>query len=126
MSFDESLAARCRSLLERERSVSERRMFGGLSFLLNGKMICGVLGEKLVVRVGSGPASDDALARPHVTPMDFTGQPLKGFVYVLPAGLATKAALRRWVDIAVAFGKTLSTKPSRPRKSFRAGSSRRG
>lgn len=119
MSFDESLAARCRSLLDDDRDVTEKRMFGGLSFLLGGKMICGVLGDKLVVRVGSGPACEQALARPHVKPMNFTGQPLRGFVYVLPEGLVRKASLRRWLQIAVAFGKTLPRKPhrnaSRPR-----------
>lgn len=111
MSFDESLAARCREILEREPGLTERKMFGGLSFLLNGKMICGVLGRKLVVRVESGAAYEEALKTRHVRPMDFTGRPMRGFIYVLPEGLARKASLRTWLRKAVAFGTAL-----RPRR----------
>lgn len=111
MSFDESLAARCREILEGEPGLNERKMFGGLSFLLNGKMICGVLGSKLVVRVESGTAYEEALKEQHARPMDFTGRPLRGFIYVLPEGLTRKASLRTWLWKAVAFGKAL-----RPRR----------
>lgn len=91
-------------------------MFGGLSFLLNGMMICGVLGRKLVVRVDPGAASDEALKRPHVKPMDFTGRPLRGFVYVLPEGLARDVSLRNWLRAAMNFGRTLQSKQTAPRK----------
>lgn len=74
MSYDEALASRCRTILEGEAGLSERKMFGGLSFLLHGNMVCGVQGGNLVVRLGSGEAYDKALRRPHVRPMDFTGR----------------------------------------------------
>lgn len=110
MSYDESLAARCRQVLGGQHGITEKRMFGGLSFLLDGHMICGVLGRQLVIRVGLGEAYERALREPHVKPMDFTGRPLRGFVYVLPDGLGTKAALSRWLGRAVKFGEGLPAK----------------
>ena len=68
-------------------------MFGGLAFLCHGKMCCGIAGRDLMVRVLDKDMSS-ALRRPHVRPMDFTGKPLRGFVYVAPPGLATDSSLR--------------------------------
>jgi TfoX/Sxy family transcriptional regulator of competence genes len=96
MAYDEPLANRVRHLFEGRRGVVERKMFGGLAFLLQGRMCCGIVGNDLMVRV---PLDDYEvlLRRRHVRPMDFTGKPLKGFVYVAPAALRTSSALRRWV-----------------------------
>lgn len=109
MSFDEALAARCRRLLARKQGVTERKMFGGLSFLLAGNMFCGVVGNRLVVRLGVSGEYERALRATHVKPMDFTGRPLRGFVYVDAPGLAGNG-LRTWVRQALAFGSTLPRK----------------
>ena len=102
MSFDDKLAARCRAALQEEPGITERRMFGGLSFLLHGNMICGVIERRLVVRLGAGEAYARALQLAHVEPMDFTGRPLRGFVYIRPEGL-TGAGLQHWVRQAAGF-----------------------
>jgi TfoX N-terminal domain len=86
-------------------------MFGGLTFMLGGHMFCGIVGYTLMVRLGPG-ASDRALDRPHVRPMDFTGRPAKGMVFVEPGGLHG-AGLGEWVEAAAAFVRTLPPKPAR-------------
>lgn len=96
MSFNESLAARCRSILGNESGITEKKMFGGLSFLLEGKMICGVLGERLVVRINPD-LHEQMLHQPHVSPMDFTGRPMRGFLYVAPEGLVETRSLKEWI-----------------------------
>jgi hypothetical protein len=111
MSFDERLATRVRQALAARTDVDEKRMFGGLAFMVGGHMACGIVGADLMVRVGA--AESVALARPHVRPMDFTGRPLSGMVYVAPAGLATAAALRAWIDLALTTVGGLPPKASR-------------
>jgi hypothetical protein len=106
MAYDEKLASRVRALLEGKRGIAEKRMFGGIAFLLRGKMCCGVLKDDLVVRVGSERYSV-ALSRPHVRPMDFTGRPIIGFVYVGPRGVKTAAALAKWLNEAVEHAMSL-------------------
>jgi catechol 2,3-dioxygenase-like lactoylglutathione lyase family enzyme len=81
MAYDERLAARVRALLASRADVSERKMFGGLTFMVGGNMCCGVNGDELIVRLDPGH-EDDALARPHVRPMDFTGRRMRGFITV--------------------------------------------
>jgi TfoX/Sxy family transcriptional regulator of competence genes len=109
MAFDETLADRIRSVLKRQKVVAERKMFGGLAFLLNGNMCCGVTKDQLMLRLGEEGAAE-ALALPHARPMDFTGRPMKGMVFVAPAGLASDEDLRGWVKRAVAFVSTLPAK----------------
>jgi hypothetical protein len=109
MAFSETLAGRVRQTLARRRGVSEKRMFGGLAFLLRRQMFCGVIGEDLVVRVGP-EAWSKVLARRHVRPMDFTGKPLTGYVYVAPPGVRTAASLEAWVEQGLAFVRTLPPK----------------
>lgn len=109
MAYDEMLAARVRDTLRRRRGVTEKRMFGGLAFMVHGNMCCGIVKDELMVRVGPD-ATDDALAQPHARPMDFTGKPMKGMVYVAPAGLRTDATLKAWVDRGMKFVKTLPPK----------------
>jgi hypothetical protein len=96
MAFDETLTARVRHTLSGRSDITERKMFGGIAFLLSGRMCCGVAGPDLVVRVVDTEMAA-ALARPHVRPMDLTGRPLRGFVFVSPPGCRTDAALKRWV-----------------------------
>ena len=106
MAYDEKLADRIRRAIGPRADVTEKKMFGGLAFLLSGKMFLGLATADLMVRVGpDGHAA--ALARPHARPMDFTGRPMKGYVYVSPEGLRTAAALGKWVDLALAFVTTV-------------------
>lgn len=109
MPDDERLAARVRSIVRRRRGVSEKRMFGGLSFLIDGNMSCGIVRDELMVRVGS-EAYEESLARPHARAMDFTGRSLTGYVYVAAAGLRTDTNLKAWVDRGVRFARTLPAK----------------
>ena len=104
MPYDEELAARIRRVLRRTADITERTMFGGLAFLCHGKMCCGIVGRDLMVRVLEKNMSS-AMRRAHVRPMDFTGKPRRGFVYVAPPGVATDRSLRMWVRKGVAFVK---------------------
>jgi TfoX/Sxy family transcriptional regulator of competence genes len=109
VAYDEKLAERVRRALAGKRGVTERRMFGGLAFMLRGNMFVGVESDRLMVRVG--PAKyDEALKKPHAREMDFTGRPLRGYVYVDRDGFATAPALRAWIDRAIDFAKTLPAK----------------
>lgn len=108
MAYDELLAARIRDVLVAEEGVTERKMFGGLAVMVNGHMACGVVGDDLMLRLGEDGA-ERALERAHVRPMDFTGRPLKGMVYVSPEGLRGRA-LRSWVEKAVAHARALPPK----------------
>ena len=116
MAYDANLAKRIRAALGPRTDISERSMFGGLAFMLDGKMLCGVVHRDLMVRVGP-EAYAQALARPHARPMDFTGRPLKGFLYVAPPGIRTARTLTSWIDRALAFVATAprARKPARRR-----------
>ena len=109
MPYDEQLVGRVRGVLAKKRNVAERKMFGGLTFMVRGHMACGVENERLMVRVGPA-AYDDALGRPHARPMDFTGRPMKGFVFVEPAGLKSDKDLEAWVQRGVDFAMSLPAK----------------
>jgi hypothetical protein len=108
VAYDKRLAARVRALLASRAGVSERKMFGGLTFMVGGNMCCGVNGEELIVRLDPG-REDDALARPHARPMDLTGRRMRGFITVHPDGL-TGSRLDRWVHEAVARAGSLPPK----------------
>lgn len=115
MAYDEDLADRIRALLPSAGQVSERKMFGGLAFMLDGHMFCGIVKNDLMVKLGPD-GSDRALDEPHVRPMDFTGRPSKGMVFIEPAGLEGPA-LKRWVDAAADYARGLPPKSSvRPGK----------
>ena len=116
MAYDPELAERIRRALAERIGVTEKAMFGGLSFLLNGKTFCGIVKRDLMVRVGPD-RYEESLARPHVRPMDFTGKPLKGYVYVGPGGCRTQPMVRSWVDKGIAFVETLG--PLHARRSRR-------
>ena len=109
MAFDEELAERVRSALAGRDSITERKMFGGLAFMLHGNMCCGIVKSDLMLRLGP-EGGDHALDEPHTRPMDFTGRPMSGMVFVEPAGLATTTALEAWVDRAVAYVSALPPK----------------
>jgi TfoX/Sxy family transcriptional regulator of competence genes len=112
MAYDEGLAQRVREALESRPGITERRMFGGLAFIVDGKMFVGISGSKLMARVGA-ERYEDALAVPHVRQMDFTGKPMKGYVYVDPPGLVEDKDLAAWVTWCSAYVAALPAKASR-------------
>jgi TfoX/Sxy family transcriptional regulator of competence genes len=104
--YDEHLASRIREILEEHGGLEERKMFGGLAFMVNGHMCCGVTADDLMLRLGPDQA-EKALEKRHVRPMDFTGRPLKGYVYVAPPAVKTDSDLQRWLQLARDFIATL-------------------
>ncbi len=118
MPFDEKLAERIRQLLKVENrgfKLSEKKMFGGLAFMLDDKMCCGVLEDRLVARVGP-EQYERMLKKPHVCPMDFTGRPLKGFVYIDAKGVRRDEQLQSWLSLSSSFVSTLEIKKGSKRK----------
>jgi TfoX/Sxy family transcriptional regulator of competence genes len=109
LAYDESLASRIRDHLALEPDVVEKKMFGGLAFMVRGHMCCGVNGGDLMLRVGSD-THHQLLAEPHARPMDFTGRPMKGMLYVGAPGTATEVDLRQWVERGVAHVRSLPPK----------------
>ena len=109
MAFDETLAARIRDALARKKNIEEKKMFGGIGFLLNGNMLVGVWKDSLIVRVGPD-SYDDALLEPHVKEFDITGKPMKGWVLVEPEGVEDDDQLKDWIQRAVKFVETLPAK----------------
>jgi hypothetical protein len=107
MAYDTEAADRVRTVLSGRSDVVEKRMVGGLSFMVGGAMCCGVTATGLMVRVGPG-GLDQALTEPHVRPMKIGGRALRGFVLVEPAGYRTDAALARWVERGLDFVSTLA------------------
>lgn len=109
MAYDETLAYRVREVLADRTDVTERKMFGGLAFMISGNMCVGLTDDALMARVGK-ERYDELLALPHARPMDFTGRPMGGFLFVDPAGIATDEGLRAWVERCLAFVLTLPAK----------------
>ena len=106
MAFSESLAARTRDALAGERGIGEKKMFGGLCFLLNGKLLVGVFKESLLVRLGPDGARS-VLTRPHVREVDLSSRPMKGWVVVEPDGIDSDRQLKEWVRQANEFVVTI-------------------
>ncbi|MDH3419495.1 MAG: TfoX/Sxy family protein [Gammaproteobacteria bacterium] len=109
MAYDEGVAERLREFYSDTPDVVEKKMFGGLAFMVGGHMSCGVVNDTLMVRVGPDLYAN-ALSRPHAREMDFTGKSLQGFVYVDPAGFESDEALASWVDLSVSFVASLPPK----------------
>ena len=109
MAYDKALAQRIREVLAREPGLTEKKMFGGVGFLIRGNMACGVHGDDLIVRVGPAHYSE-ALAQPCARVFDMTGRPMVGWVEVASPGVALPVDLRRWVELGVEHVKTLPAK----------------
>lgn len=109
MAFDGSLAARIRNALTRKKNIEEKRMFGGVGYLLNGNMLIGVWRTSLIVRLGPD-AYEDALLEPHVKEFEITGKPMKGWIMVEPEGVEDDDQLNDWIQPTVKFVKTLPKK----------------
>lgn len=109
MAYDETLADRVRGALAPRAEISARKMFGGIAFMVGGNMAVGVIGDELMVRLDPADA-ERALAEPHVRPMDFTGRPMKGMVFVDAAGTETDEELAAWVDASADHAASLPPK----------------
>jgi len=111
MAYDKNLAARMRQILDELNppDLNEKNMFGGVSFMVHGNMACGVHKDELIIRVGP-EAYLDTLNRPGARPFDLTGRPMSGWVSVRPAGFETDHSLREWIELGLAFAKTLPAK----------------
>lgn len=109
MAFDERLTERIRATLGRRKGLAEKKMFGGIAFLLNGNMCCGVHRSELIVRLAPEETAT-ALSEPHTRRFDLTGRPMKGWILVEPAGLKTDAKLGEWVLLAAKYASSLPEK----------------
>jgi TfoX/Sxy family transcriptional regulator of competence genes len=118
MAYDPELAERIRSILSGRKDVAEKKMFGGIAFMVSGKMACGPHGRNLIVRIGE-PAAAEALRKPHVKPMEFTGKVMKNFATIESAGIRTDPQLRYWVEMAAAYAKLSGSSKSDSSKSSR-------
>jgi TfoX/Sxy family transcriptional regulator of competence genes len=116
MAFDEGLADRIRHALGDRPDVTEKKMFGGLAFLRDGKMFCGITKDELLLRLGPERA-EVALGTPDVRAMDFTGRPMVGYVYVGPTRCRTVGEVRQWIEQADAFVGGLADRPARATRS---------
>ena len=109
MAFSETLAERIRQALARHKNVEEKKMFGGIGFLLNGNMLVGVWKDSLIVRLGPEKGAE-ALLEPYVKEFDITGRAMKGWVLVAPEGVDDENQLREWIQRATNFVETLPRK----------------
>ena len=106
MAYNEELAARIRAILSDRNDVTEKKMFGGIAFMVRGNMACGPHGDSLIVRIGEEAAAR-AMSLPDVKPMNFTGRVMKTFATVTPPGIDSEAKLRHWVAMAASHAESL-------------------
>lgn len=102
MAYDEGLAERIRAALAGHEKITEKKMFGGIAFMMRGNMCCGVINTDLIVRVGPDQ-HDEAMSRPHAHLFDFTGRPMRGMVKVAPEGIVQDGILADWIELAINF-----------------------
>lgn len=115
MAYDLHLADRIRTVLGQTGDFSERKMFGGLCFLVNGNMCCGIVKSSLMLRLTPETATA-ALREPHTRPMDFTGKPMKSMIYVDAAGIDSDTSLEGWIRSAERVARTLPAKSEKSRE----------
>ena len=109
MPYSEELAERTLAVIGSAASPDARKMFGGVAFMVQGNMACGVIGDELIVRVPP-EEYEERLAQPHVGPMNMTGRPMRGWVVVSPEAVAAEAALHEWVMVGVTYALSLPPK----------------
>lgn len=109
MAYDEGLAQRVREYFRDRKDIEEKRMFGGLCFMVSGHMCCGIVDDKLMARVG--PENyESCLKKNHANEMNFTGRPMRGFIYVAPGGITVDSDLTGWINICMKFVESLPPK----------------
>ena len=109
MAYDEVLASRILAVLDQQPGLVEKKMFGGVGFMVQGNMACGVHKDMLIVRVGP-EAYDETMKYPHTRPFDMTGRAMKGWVMVEQGGFTSEAELKEWVEAGLNFALTLPPK----------------
>ncbi len=109
MTYNSELAARMRSAISTFAQATEKKLFGGVCFLVNGNMACGVHGDGLIVRIGEA-AYAETMRKPHVRAFDLTGRPMKGWIFVDPPGYADDDTLKAWVATGIDFAANLPPK----------------
>jgi TfoX/Sxy family transcriptional regulator of competence genes len=109
MAYEEALADRVRDVLAARADLTERKMFGGIAFMIGGNMAVGVIDDDLMVRLDPADA-EKALGEPHARPMDFTGRPMKGMLFVDSAGTAADEDLASWAEAGADFAASLPPK----------------
>lgn len=109
MAYDEQLAERIRRKIGRKKGLIEKKMFGGLAFLLNGNMCCGVHGKELIVRL-EPEKTDAALSKPNTFIFHLSGRPMKAWILVKPAGLKDEKTLSSWIRVGLDYASSLPKK----------------
>lgn len=109
MAFNDKLAARIRQSLGKRTGLTEKQMFGGIAFLLNGNMCCGVHGDEMILRIDP-QETERALRERHTRAFDLSGRPMKGWILVQSGGLARAEALAKWVNMGVKYAGSLPAK----------------
>lgn len=109
MAYDEALADRVRALVAGRPGFREQKMFGGLAFMLNGNMACGIMGSELIVRVGK-ENYEEAMSLPHAGVFDMTGRPMRSFVHVAAEGIDSDEGLKSWADRGISYAESLPSK----------------
>jgi TfoX/Sxy family transcriptional regulator of competence genes len=115
MAYDETIAARIREFLAEVDNVEEKNMFGGVCFMVNDKMCMGVVKDDMMCRIDP-EKEPEALDQPGCRPMDFTGRPMKGYVYVSREGMRTKKNMQYWIDLCLAFNKKAKSSRKKRKK----------
>ena len=109
MAYNEKVAERIREIFKGRKDIQEKKMFGGIAFMLGGNMCCGIVDDRLMLRLGHDGVKA-ALAEPHTAEMDFTGRVIRTMLYVEPEGIASDDSLASWIGKAAAFAETLPPK----------------
>ena len=109
MAYNVGLAQRMRESLAGTNDLEEKKMFGGVGFLIQGNMACGVNGDDIIVRVGP-ELYEEALAQPSTRPFDMTGRPMSGWVVVSAEGVMDEADLKHWITLGVGYARTVPAK----------------
>jgi TfoX/Sxy family transcriptional regulator of competence genes len=109
MAYNQDVAQRIRAQLETMQPYTEKRMFGGVAFFVNGNMACGIMDDRVMIRVGPD-RYEEALDRPHVEPFDRNGRPMRGWVSVQPEGYASEEELAGWLSQGVEVAASLPPK----------------
>lgn len=112
MAYNLNLAQRIREIVYGQKDASERKMFGGICFMIGGNMVCGVVGDELMARINPEKHAS-ALEKAHVKPMEFTGRSMKGYLFIEPEGIKTKRELAYWVNQGVRIAQSIPAKGSK-------------
>lgn len=115
MPYDENLAERISKILKGKRGLVQKKMFGGIAYMLKDKMFVGIAKNELMVRV-LDEKYDEYLKKPNVRLMDFTGRPLRGFLYIDPPGFKTDKQLAKWIDVGIEYAMKSPQKKKKPVK----------